>query len=177
MKARVYLDGYTPSDVVEKLFTVIQQAASPTIVPNGGEHTGTVEVTLSTSTTGATIRYTTNGAEPTSYSTAYSAPFTLGVGEHTVKAKAFLTNASASETTTAQFTVYSPIVGKAETPTFTPGGGNHTESVMVSLRTDTEDATIRYTFDPLSTRIRGPHTMDRLPQSQPKRLRHSREGI
>lgn len=40
--------------------------------------------------TGLTIRYTTDGTEPTASSTLYSAPFTLtGAGSKTIKAKAF----------------------------------------------------------------------------------------
>lgn len=147
VKARVFLEGYTPSEVVEKTFNITQQAQPPTINPNGGEFTDSVEVSLSSPNSGATIRYTTNGAEPTSYSTAYSGPFTLGVGEHTVKAKAFLGNATPSTTTSADFTVYSPITEQVQAPTIDPNGGNHTEAVTVTLRTDTEGATIKYTFD------------------------------
>lgn len=147
LRARIYLDGYAPSAVVEQTYLIVEQAQPPTIEPNGGEFTGSVEVTLSTSQNGASILYTTNGAEPTAYSTVYSAPFTLGVGDHTVKAKAFLGNATPSTTTSADFTVYSPVTEQVQTPVIDPNGGNHTEAVTVTLRTDTEDATIKYTFD------------------------------
>ena len=150
VKARVYLDGYGPSQVKAVTFNVTQQAETPTINPNGGEFTDSVEISMSTASAGATIRYTTNGAEPTGYSSVYTAPFTLGVGQHTVKAKAFLTGANPSGTASADFTVYTPLVGKAEAPIFDPNGGNHTEVVTMTMRTDTEGATIRYTFDPLS---------------------------
>lgn len=53
------------------------QIAQPLISPYGGTFSGSVEVTLSCSTTGATIFYTTDGTEPTTASTRYSAPFTL----------------------------------------------------------------------------------------------------
>jgi hypothetical protein len=145
VKARIYLEGYTPSDVVEKLFTVVPQAATPVISPvSGAEATGSLEVSLSTTTSGAVIRYTTNGAEPTSYSTAYSGPFTLGVGQHTVKAKAFLAGANASETASADFTVYSENLVKVEAPIIDPNGGNITGSAIVSLTTNTEGADIYY---------------------------------
>jgi len=147
VKARIYLDGYTPSAVVEKQFNVTQQAQPPTIEPDGGEFTGSVVVTLNAPQSGATVRYTTNGAEPTTYSTAYTGPFTLGVGEHMVKAKAFLGNAAPSSTTSAAFTVYSPITEQVQAPVIGPNGGNHTAAVTVTLRTDTAGATIKYTFD------------------------------
>ncbi len=147
LKARVYLDGYAPSAVVEKLFTITQQAAPPTIDPNGGEFTGSVDVTLASPDTNATIRYTLNGAEPTVYSSLYASPFSLGIGAHTVKAKAFLAGASPSTTTSAIFTVFSPITEQVQAPMIDPNGGNHTESVTVTLRTDTAGATLKYTFD------------------------------
>ncbi|MEZ4663247.1 MAG: chitobiase/beta-hexosaminidase C-terminal domain-containing protein [Caldilineaceae bacterium] len=146
VKARVFLDGYTPSDVVEKIFSVTQQANTPTIDPNGGEHTGSVQVTLNTTTTGATIRYTTNGAEPTSYSTAYSGPFTLGTGQHTVKAKAFLAGAAPSTTASADFTVYDPAPTVAD-PTMTPFSTQYfVEPFTITMHTDTEGAIIRFAF-------------------------------
>ena len=145
VKARIYLEGYTPSLVIEKLFTIVPQAVKPVITPvSGTEATGSLEVLISTTTSGATIRYTTNGAEPTSYSTTYSGPFTLGVGQHTVKAKAFLAGADASETASADYTVYSEDLVQVEAPIIDPNGGNITGSAIVSLTTDTEGADIFY---------------------------------
>src|SRR5207244_1005866 len=40
--------------------------AAPTVSPNGGTFTNSVNVTLASSTSGATIRYTTDGSAPTS---------------------------------------------------------------------------------------------------------------
>ena len=51
--------------------------ATPTLSPNGGTFVSSVEVTLATSTGGATIYYTTDGSAPTTASTMYSGPFTL----------------------------------------------------------------------------------------------------
>ncbi|MCB0099305.1 MAG: chitobiase/beta-hexosaminidase C-terminal domain-containing protein, partial [Caldilineaceae bacterium] len=146
VKARIFLDGYTPSNVVEQTFNVTPQANTPTIDPNGGEHTGSVQVTLNTTTVGATIRYTTNGAEPTSYSTSYSGPFTLGTGQHTVKAKAFLAGASSSQTASADFTVYDPAPTVAD-PMMAPFSTQYfVEPFTITMHTDTEGAIIRYAF-------------------------------
>jgi len=147
LRARVFLAGYTPSPTETKEYFVVRTLNAPTIEPNGGEFTGTVTVTLTTDEPDATIRYTTNGAEPTSYSTAYAGPFTLDVGEHVVKARAYGAGVNPSETASAPFTVYTPIEGQAQPPIFDPDGGNHTESVRVSLRSETAGANIKYTFD------------------------------
>jgi len=144
VKARVYLDGYTPSPVAAATYVITQQVATPVITPNGGTGTGSLLVTISTGTPGATIRYTTNGTEPTLYSTEYAGPFNLGVGEHTVWAKAFRDGATPSETAKADFTVYSTNLAQVEPPVIDPSGGNHTGDLQVTLTTATEGATIRY---------------------------------
>jgi alpha-N-arabinofuranosidase len=81
--------------------------ATPTITPNGGSFTGSVLVSLSTTTSGATIRYTTNGSDPTSSSTLYSAPFTQA-SSATVKARAFAAGMTDSAVASATFTITAP---------------------------------------------------------------------
>lgn len=148
VKAIAHLDGYTDSPATTEQFNITQQVSAPTFDPvSGSTGTDSLQVELSTTTPNATIRYTTNGAEPTSYSTAYDGnPINLDVGFHTVKAKAFLAGAAPSETSTAEYTVYSS-QAQVEAPIFSPGGGNFTEGVTVTISSATEDAVIRYTTD------------------------------
>jgi hypothetical protein len=63
------------------------RVALPTIQPAGGIFLAPTPVSLSCSTPGSTIYYTTNGATPTTSSTVYSAPFTVS-STTTVKAMA-----------------------------------------------------------------------------------------
>jgi hypothetical protein len=84
--------------------TTTQTAATPTISPNGGSYTSAQTITLATTTSGAQIRYTLNGTDPTSSSTLYSGPFSLS-SSATVKAKAFATGMNASATASAAFTI------------------------------------------------------------------------
>ena len=51
--------------------------AAPSIKPAGGTYYNPVEVTITCATQGSKIYYTTNGNDPTTSSTLYSAPFTL----------------------------------------------------------------------------------------------------
>ncbi|MCK6456017.1 MAG: chitobiase/beta-hexosaminidase C-terminal domain-containing protein [Phycisphaerae bacterium] len=81
---------------------------TPTISPNGGTFTGSVQVTLACSDALATIQYTTNGSDPTSTSTLYAAPFTL-TNSATVKARAFRSGYNDSEVAAASFTIQPPV--------------------------------------------------------------------
>ena len=65
------------------------QVATPVISPAGGTFYGPVEVTLNTSTDGATIYYTTDGSEPTTESIEYTASFTVEGTDETITVRAF----------------------------------------------------------------------------------------
>ncbi len=69
-----------------------------------GVYSSSVSVTLSTSTPSATIRYTTNGGEPTGTSTVYSSPLTIN-NVNTIRAKAFRSGWQSSETSSAGYIV------------------------------------------------------------------------
>jgi hypothetical protein len=88
--------------VVESLLT--PTVAAPTITPTGGTFNGSVQVTLACATTGATIRYTLDGNDPTANSSPYSGPFTLATSL-TVKAKAFKSGYNDSSVTSASFAI------------------------------------------------------------------------
>ncbi len=106
--------------------------AKPVITPNGGTFTEPQEVTI-TADAGCTIYYTTDGAEPTSESTEYTAPFT--VSENCiVKAIAYDADDNASAIASAEFTFTNPadaIETIAELCAATPASG--TEQVLVNF--------------------------------------------
>jgi len=61
---------------------------APAFNPPGGTHTSAVDVTITSATEGATIRYTLNGDDPTEESEQYSTPITIST-QTTLKAKAW----------------------------------------------------------------------------------------
>lgn len=89
------------------VFALVYDCQAPVITPNGGGvFVDPVMVTLSVpgAVSGGTIRYTTDGSEPTAISPAYISPFEL-TASTTVKARNFAADASFSEVVTAEFTI------------------------------------------------------------------------
>ena len=64
------------SSVASGVYTI--QCAAPTFNPAAGTYTTSTSVTISTTTGGASIRYTTNGTTPSStVGTVYSSPVSI----------------------------------------------------------------------------------------------------
>ncbi|MBM3883851.1 MAG: hypothetical protein FJ387_29800 [Verrucomicrobia bacterium] len=122
----------------------LEQAIS--IRPPGGEFAGSVEVSLTADTAGASLRYTLDGGEPGPGSLLYQTPFTL-YETTTVKARLFVSEFPASAIATATFTKLPPMV-------FEPAGGRFTNAVQVTLLNLLGLGGLRFTTDgsePLAT--------------------------
>ena len=146
VKAKVFLDGYTPSPTTSVDYEIIQSIPAPSIFPSSGTTANdSMTVFLGSTVLGADIRYTTNGAEPTAYSALYDDSFNLGPGQHIIKARTFF-NGLQSSTSTATYTVYNTAVS-VDPPAIYPYGGNFNGPITVTLTSDTEDAFLSYTLD------------------------------
>jgi len=119
-----------------------QQVAAPVINPAGETFTGTLSVTITDSTNGATIYYTTDGSTPTTSSTKYAGAIAVATTE-TISAIAtetgFLTSPVAKQT----YTLNSQVLA----PTFTPGTGSFTAAQSVTITDATASSQIYYTTD------------------------------
>jgi Chitobiase/beta-hexosaminidase C-terminal domain/Bacterial lectin len=82
----------------------------PTIMPDGGEFTNSIAVTLATTNAGALIYYSIDGSEPAGSSTLYTAPFTL-TNTAMVKAVAVVTNSTSPESLVASAFFYPGLPG------------------------------------------------------------------
>jgi hypothetical protein len=79
VQAVAIANGFSPSPVSAKSYTYVPmpQATAPAFSLAGGHYTTPQTLTLTDSTPGATIYYTTNGATPTTASTKYTGPITV----------------------------------------------------------------------------------------------------
>jgi hypothetical protein len=100
VKARVYRSGSTTSALSSAAYSI--RVATPTITPAGGEFTTMPFVTMETTTSGATIRYTTDRNEPTENSPVYSSGFTVD-DYMTLKATAYKNGWAPSRTVTETY--------------------------------------------------------------------------
>ncbi|MGN7382559.1 chitobiase/beta-hexosaminidase C-terminal domain-containing protein, partial [Paenibacillus sp. SAFN-117] len=146
LKAIAVKEGMLDSEVMEEQYTILQpgQVASPIASPSGGAVPSGTKVTLSTTTEGATIYYTTDGSEPTSSSAEYTTPIEV-TEEMTIKAIAVKEGMLDSEVMGEHYTILLP--DQVAKPVADPSGGAVPSGTKVRLSTTTEGATIYYTTD------------------------------
>jgi hypothetical protein len=116
-------------------------AAKPTFSPGSGTYSSTQTVTISSSTPGATIYYTTDGSTPTASSQSYSGPITVSKSE-TVSAIAVASGYTNSATASATYVI---TLGQVATPTFSPAPGTYSTAQTVTISDSTAGSTIYYT--------------------------------
>jgi len=122
------------------LLTGTTQAAAPAISPASESFTSSVTVTMTDSTAGASIHYSTDGSAPTATSPLYSGPITVTTTE-TIHAIAIATGYIDSNASTATYTKTT----QAAMPTFSPAPGTYSTAQQVTIKTTTTGSTIYYT--------------------------------
>lgn len=125
--------------------TSTQAAATPVISPAGGTFTAAQSVTITDSTAGATIYYTTDGTPPTTSSAKYTAAISVTTSE-TIEAIAVASGYNTSSTASEIFTINTTTPTTA-TPVISPAGGTFTAAQSVTITDSTAGATIYYTTD------------------------------
>ena len=133
--------GLGNSAVTSGIYTQLSPAATPTFSPIPASYTGSQVVTITTTSAGAVIHYTTDGSSPSETTgTEYTSPVAIGVNT-TLKAIAFGDNYSNSVVSTADFNI------KVATPLLNVQAGSYTIPQSLSITCTTGDSQIYYTTD------------------------------
>ncbi len=121
--------------------TTTVTVATPAFSPAPGTYTSAQSVSITDTTPGAAVYYTTNGATPTAGSTLYSAPIAVSATT-TIEAIAVVSGDNNSAVATGTYTITAQV---AATPAFAPAPGNYTSAQSVSITDTTPGAAIYYT--------------------------------
>ena len=135
--------GWIPSDISQRSYQVTGTVATPVFDPSGGSYSGSVTVSISTSTPFSTIRYTLDGQTP---SEEVGAIYTGPIWSSTttiLKAMAYREDWASSGIRTDYYT----IIGNIANPVFTPGPWTYSAPIDVYISVSPPDATIYYTSD------------------------------
>jgi hypothetical protein len=130
LKAIAYKSGLADSAVTTASYTInFPTAATPSFSPAGGTFASAQSVTITSTTTGATIRYTVNGSTPSpTNGTVYSGAITIGATT-TLKAIAYQTDFNASAVATAVYTINTvPTTVTFQAESLSPAGTGATVS-------------------------------------------------
>ena len=142
LEAIAVVNDYSNSAVATAAYIInLPQAAAPIFNPGAGTYTTAQTVTISDTTAGATIYYTTNGTTPTSSSKVYGGPITVATSE-TVEAIAAASGFNNSAIGSAAYIINLP---QAAVPTFSPGAGSYSSAQTVTISSTTSSAIIYYT--------------------------------
>ena len=130
--------GYASSNVAVATYTFAANA--PIFSPAAGTYYTPQTVTISDTTAGATIYYTTNGSFPTTSSASCLSPCPILISTTTtLRAMAVGAGISQSNTSVAVYTI------AANTPTFSPGSGTYSTAQNVTISDTTSGVAIYYT--------------------------------
>jgi uncharacterized repeat protein (TIGR03803 family) len=147
LAAIAYGTGFIDSGVASGFYSIgppTPQVAAPTFSPPAGNYTSAQTVTISTSTSGASIRYTTDGSTPgETNGVPYSTPVSISAST-TLKAIAYETGLIDSPVTTGIYMINLP---PAAAPVYSPAAGTYSSAQNVTISTTTSGASIRYTID------------------------------
>lgn len=121
--------------------------ATPWLSPGSGtySYSGGISVSISDSTSGVSIYYTTDGSTPSAKSTLYTGPIAMPAvpATKTFKAIAVQNGVSSWSVGTATYTITPPL----PPPSYSPASGTYTGGQTVTISDSVSGAEIHYTVD------------------------------
>ena len=136
LQAIAVASGYATSPVASAAYTIAPILPTPTFNVAAGTYATTQSISLSDTQVSVTIYYTINGTTPTTSSSVYSAPISVGATE-TLEAIAVKTGYTNSATATVTYAI-APLPAV----TFSPAPGTYTSAMAVSIIEPTAGARI-----------------------------------
>jgi len=134
--------NYQQSPVTAATYTIhLPLAATPKFSPPAGTYSSAQSVTISDSTTNATVYYTTDGSAPATSSARYISAIPV-TATQTIKAIAVAANYQQSAVAASTYTINLPLTA---TPKITPPAGTYSAAQTVTLTDTTANAVIYYT--------------------------------
>jgi hypothetical protein len=145
IKAIAYRHGDFPSTVASATYTITRDTvATPSISPVSGYFYPTQQVTITCSTSGSVIHYTTDNTEPTASSPTYSSAITVSA---TTTVRAIAVKSELLNSTEATARTYTLITEHSVTPVISPATRYFYPSLTVNITCSDPSATIHYTTD------------------------------
>ena len=147
LKAIATRSGLLNSLITEGTYEIIipVQIAEPTFKPAAGTYNSTREISITCSTEGADIYYTTDGTNPTPYSLKYAGPIVVDKNM-TIKAFAIKNGMLSSRAASSDYIINFDMARTAA-PQFNYPSGTYEKTLEVALSTGTPGAVIYYTLD------------------------------
>lgn len=139
LEAIAVAGGFTQSRIASAAYTFA--TAAPKLSPTPGKFPKFLKLTITDSTRGAAIFYTTNGDLPTTSSKKYGGPFNVTADE-TIRAIAEVKGWSQSADTSGNYTF-----AKTTSPVISPDGGSLPSATAVKITDAEADSAIYYTID------------------------------
>ncbi len=138
---RAWISGRTYK-APELILNYEKQVVQPMFSPEGGNYIASVDVEISTLTSGATIYYTLDGSDPDETSTEYTAPVNL-TDTTIVKAIAYAPELKASPVASATY-----FIQPVGLPQFSPSAvPKYQPPLEVTISVEPEGSVIRYSDD------------------------------
>ncbi len=131
------------SNASSAIYTIVPATALPQFSIAGGTFTKAQTLSLTDTTPGAAVYFTTDGSTPSTSSTRYASPITVGTTA-TIQAIALASGYGISGVARATYTISLP---PTASPQFSVTGGTFTKVQTVALTDATQGALIYFTTD------------------------------
>jgi hypothetical protein len=144
IKAKGYKPDWIPGPIATGTYQIVGTVATPTFDPEPGHYYEEQDVQIQCAFENATIRYTTDGADPTEDSPAYTEPIHIPLDTTlTLKARGYRDGFTPSDIIAGIYEV----TGTVAAIGFDPFPATYPQPLNVTLSCATDGATIHYTTD------------------------------